>query len=205
MIIPPRMSADWTDQQLMLAVREGDVGKLSVLFQRYHARLFEYFSRMDGRKALAEDLVQDVFFRILHYRTTFRDESPFVPWMYQIARNVRFQHFKKESALRELETSATAGIAFEASVASILERNEEEVALKCALLKLPEDKRELLVLVWYQEMKYGDIADLLGIQVGAVKVRVHRAVKELREIYLNETDRKTLCNVKKPETNSQTI
>jgi RNA polymerase sigma factor (sigma-70 family) len=196
------MDIDRTDDELMLAVREGDIGQLGILFRRYHVRLFDFFCRMGSSKALAEDLVQDVFFRILQYRTSFRDDSPFVSWIYQIARNVRFQHFKKQTALAAAE-EGTVEVPPAESPGSDFERYEEDLVLRCALLKLPEDKRELLVLVWYQEMKYDAIAQLLGIQVGAVKVRVHRAVKELREIYLKESNRKTLCNVKKSETSSR--
>src|SRR5215831_3493092 len=84
-----------TDENLMLAVRNGEVAKLGVLFDRHHRSLFDFFAKMTGSRATAEDLVQDVFFRILKYRGTFRDESRFKAWMFHIARNARVDHYKK--------------------------------------------------------------------------------------------------------------
>src|SRR5436853_4021794 len=93
-----------TDENLMLAVRRGEVAKLGMLFERYHRALFDFFARMTGNRTAAEDLVQDVFFRILKYRATFRDDSRFKAWMFHIARNARADHYWKqppESALPE--------------------------------------------------------------------------------------------------------
>ena len=63
-------------------------------------------------------------------------------------------------------------------------------------MQLREDKRELLVLARYQDMKYEQIADILGIDIGAVKVRVHRAIRELRDIFLQLRDENPTCDVK---------
>src|SRR5215469_9163180 len=84
-----------TDENLMLAVRGGDVSKLGLLFDRHHRVLFDFFARMTGSRALAEDLVQDVFFRILKYRATFREDSRFKAWMFHIARNARVDYYRK--------------------------------------------------------------------------------------------------------------
>ena len=73
--------------------------------------------------------------------------------------------------------------------------------LECALFKLTPEKREVLILSRYQEMKYEQIAELMGCEVGAVKVRVHRALKELREIYFKLSTERLPCNVKKSGNN----
>src|SRR6185295_453488 len=87
-----------TDENLMLSVREGEVAKLGMLFDRHHRSLFDFFARMTGSRTVAEDLVQDVFFRMLKYRETFRSDSRFKAWMFHIARNARFDYFKKRQA-----------------------------------------------------------------------------------------------------------
>src|SRR6202008_2396734 len=87
-----------TDEGLMLAVKNGDVARLGILFDRHHRALFDFFSRMTGSRTAAEDLVQDVFFRILKYRQTFCDESRFRAWMFRIARNARFDYFKRRQS-----------------------------------------------------------------------------------------------------------
>jgi RNA polymerase sigma factor (sigma-70 family) len=166
----------------MLEVRSGDLRKLGVLFERYQMPLFNFFLRMTGERAASEDLVQEVFFRILRYRQTFKEGTPFVTWMYRIARNVHADRFRKVSREvgigEEEERSAT-----QPSAAESLESEQEAALVRRALGKLPEDRRELLVLSRFQNLKYEEIGELLGCQAGAVKVRVFRALRELREIY----------------------
>jgi RNA polymerase sigma-70 factor (ECF subfamily) len=77
-----------------------------------------------------------------------------------------------------------------------LESDRERMRLKRALMMLREDKRELLVLARYRDMKYDQIAEILGIEVGAVKVRVHRAMRELRDLFLQLRDENPSCDVK---------
>jgi RNA polymerase sigma-70 factor (ECF subfamily) len=78
-----------------------------------------------------------------------------------------------------------------------LEADRERARLKRALLLLPDDKRELIVLARYQGLKYERIAELLGIEVGAVKVRIHRALRELRARFLQLSDRNLSCDAKR--------
>ena len=169
-----------TDSSLMQAVRDGDLGALAILFERHHRPLFNYFVHVNGNRDLSEDLVQDVFFRMLKYRKTFQPDRPFTAWMYQIARNAHVDSIGKrkfEVALGEKEF-ATGNVMDES-----LKRKQEISLLKRAMAKLPIEKRELLVLSRYQNLKYDEIATILGCDVGAVKVRVYRAVRALGQIY----------------------
>ena len=170
------------DDQLMLDVRNGDLRKLGVLFERHQTPLFNYYLRMTGERAASEDLVQDVFFRMLRYRQSFQEGTSFVTWMYRIARNARVDQFRKGrrevGLMDENEQPAR-----EPSPAESLEAEQEAALVRRALEKLPHDKRELLVLSRFQNLKYDQIGELLGCQTGAVKVRVFRALGELRRIY----------------------
>jgi RNA polymerase sigma-70 factor (ECF subfamily) len=85
-----------------------------------------------------------------------------------------------------------------------LEQEGEAGRLRAALLKLRADRRELIILARYREMKHDAIADLLGIDIGAVKVRIHRALKELREILLHMPQEPS-CNAKRSRPTSLTI
>ena len=85
-----------TDHQLMLRVREGEVANLGHLFERHHERLYNFFLRLSGHRQLSEDLVQEVFVRMLKYRHAYREDSQFISWMYQIARHVRFDQVRKK-------------------------------------------------------------------------------------------------------------
>jgi RNA polymerase sigma factor (sigma-70 family) len=199
------------DETLMLAVRDGEVGKLGSLFDRYHGLLFDFFARMTGNRTLAEDLVQDVFFRILKYRKTYRDDSHFKTWMFHIARNARIDYFKKHRAEVLFPEEGFEVESHSPRPSAELEQQQQTELLQRAMFKLPDDKREVLVMARYQEMKYEQIADLLGCEIGTVKVRVHRALKELREIYLKLSGEKTSwptspsSNVKKSETSLRII
>ena len=191
-----------TDENLMLAVRQGDVSRLGQLFDRHHRALFDFFVRMTGNRAAADDMVQDVFFRMLKYRATFRDDSRFKAWMFHIARNARIDYYHKHQVDAVLEDDGAnvpeSPLPFPGHR---LEEEQNRVLLECAMLKLSEEKREVLILSRYQEMKYEQIAELMGCEVGAIKVRVHRAIKDLREFFLKLSSEKLPCNVKKSENN----
>ena len=194
-----------TDEILMLAVRDGDVAKLGLLFERYHVALFDFLSRTTGDRMAAEDLVQEVFVRILKYRQTYRDQSCFETWMFRIARNSRADHFRKRRVVEPIRDGALDVEAPGPSPAQAFERGQDTRRLNRALMRLGDDKRDLLVLARYQNMGYDRIAALLDIEVGAVKVRVHRALKELRAIFLQLDDEDRTWDVKKSGTGWRTI
>ena len=78
----------------MRQVRGGRTVALATLFERHHTRVYGYCLRMTGNRAAAEDLVQDVFMKMLKYKATFKDDSELVPWMFGIARNSCLAHLK---------------------------------------------------------------------------------------------------------------
>jgi len=165
----------------MLAVRGGDLAALATLFERHHRALFNYFLHISGSRDHGEDLVQDVFFRILKYRRSFDPDQPFRPWMYRIARSAHADLASKrrlETALGEREFSVTS------RVDEGLRQQQEISLLQRALARLPAEKREILVLSRFQNLKHDEIASMLGCEVGAVKVRVYRAVRALGQIYM---------------------
>jgi RNA polymerase sigma factor (sigma-70 family) len=167
------------DEDVMLQVRNGEVDMLGVLFDRYQTSLFNFYSKMTQDRSVSEDLVQEVFLRILRYRQSYRPGTAFRTWMYQIARNTRIDQVRK---VRPETTLACEPVA--ASLSDPAQQQQQALLLKRALMHLPEDKREILVLSRFQELKYDEIARLLGCEIGAVKVRVHRALQQLREVFL---------------------
>jgi RNA polymerase sigma-70 factor (ECF subfamily) len=170
----------------MLLVRDGDVAKLGILFERHHAKLYNFLVRVTNKRDSSEDLVQEVFFRILKYGHSFRGEAPFTVWMYQLARNAAADHFRKwknESPLDETFDPPAPDPAPD----DILAQDEKSELLKLALARLPNEKREVLVLSRYQELKYEEIGAILNCPVGTVKARVHHALKDLRREYLKLT------------------
>ena len=162
----------------MQEVRAGQVGKLEILFDRHNRALFRYFLHLTGDRSASEDLVQDVFFRILKYRHTYQAETSFRAWMYQIGRNVHMDHAGRRTELPLPETvhevASTA-----AGADRQLETRQETARLRRALAALPKEKREVLVMSRFLELKYDEIASVMKCEVGTVKVRVYRALREL--------------------------
>ena len=194
---------DQTDNELMLAAKGGDAERFGLLFDRYHQRLFDFFYRLGSDAASSEDLVQEVFLRMLKYRNTFRPDSEFRAWMYGIARTVRIDRFRSRKAVTSLNGDEHSLGDFREDLSGgpfhHVEYLERATLLQRALLRLPDDKRELLILARYQELKYEQIGTLLGVDVGIVKVRVHRAMLELRETLRQMTGESASCVVKKSE------
>ncbi|HUE20969.1 MAG TPA: RNA polymerase sigma factor, partial [Bryobacteraceae bacterium] len=147
-----------------------------------------YFLRLTGNREFSEDLVQDVYFRMLKYRHTYRDGNPFTSWMYQVGRNAHLdgvQKRKGETPLFEQghDESAREPASAEPDPSEILRRRQDLGLLRRALAALPVEKREVLVLSRFQNLKYEQIADILACDVGTVKVRVYRAIKALSLIF----------------------
>ena len=178
---------DATDSALMRQVRTGQTAALATLFERHHARLYRYCLRMTGQGPSAEDLVQDVFMKMLKYKATFRDDSEFVPWMFGIGRNACLAHLRRAATYPAPAEDLDATPAPDMHVDDRHGNEQQSELVRRALLKLPVERREVLVLSRYEFKSYDEIARLLDCSVGAVKVRVHRAIKELREIYLDMT------------------
>jgi RNA polymerase sigma-70 factor (ECF subfamily) len=182
----------------MLAVRDGEVDQFGELFRRHHHRLFAFFYRMTASPAVSEDLVQEVFVRMLKYRRTFRADSDFSGWMYQIARNTRADHLRK--GLTEARFIDQARPDHKADPVDEITKREELSVLQRALLALPDEKRELVILARYEEIDYETIAAILSAEVGTVRVRVHRALRELRTLFLKMSGEDAKCDVKTPKT-----
>lgn len=191
----------------MLAVREGDLPKLGDLFERHNRPLYGFFVHLTGDRIASEDLVQLVFFRILKYRRTYRDEGKFSAWIYHIARRVAADHGRETSRAPSAPRAGSTDfdpvdlLTDEApDPAERMSRDDDVAILRRSVASLPHEHREVLVLSRFQHLPHRDIATLLNTSTGAVKARVHRAMKLLRERV--EQTRRAAANLKPPTTQS---
>ncbi len=167
-----------------MKVKDGDLDKLGLLFERYNRPLFSFFYRKTFESQLSEDLVQSVFERMLKYRTTYSGTGSFTTWMFSIARNAHIDHYRKEKRRREDEILDEERIPGEvpAGYAEMDERNRKKILLEKAIEQLDEDKKEVVLLSRFEGLRYAEIAEIQGVTESAVKVRMFRAMKELKQI-----------------------
>lgn len=169
----------------MLKVKNGDVDKMGLLYGRYNRQLFRFLFNMTRQKELSEDMLQNVFLRMLKYPDGFMGFGEFKMWMYHIARNTLYDHFRKvkrtpvHTDVKEFEEKIEGELHTDAQ----LEKEQELKILERAMGKLSDDNRELLILCRFQELKYNEIAMILNTTEGAIKVRVHRALTQLKSNY----------------------
>ena len=169
----------------MIRVKEGENHKLGLLYERYKKRLFGFFYQMNKNASLSEDLVQNVFIRVLKYKHTFSDDSKFITWIFQIARNEMYDEFKKNKKENhnDLE-SVSYYLKTDKNIENDFEINESKINLKKAISKLSSEKKELIVLSKLKELKYREVGEIIGCTEGAARTKVHRALSQLKQIYL---------------------
>ena len=168
----------------MLQIANGKLDMLTILFDRYHIRIYNFFNKMVHNKMVSEDLTQDVFLKIIKYKTSYKNGN-FAAWIYTIARNIFSNHYQKTKKER---SNVIDDDKLEANGMIISESRQDELDhLQKALIQLSNSDRELIVMHRFQEIKYEQIAQIIGSNENAVKVKVHRALKKLKEIYFQTT------------------
>jgi len=128
-------------------------------------------------------MVQNVFLRILKYKDKFSGYGKFTSWMYQIARNVNFDYFKKNGRYSLADDMDLLEAEDNSNAEEKLLSDESTKLLQSAMMRLSDEKREVLVLSKYQNLKYKEIAEILACTEGNVKVKVFRALSDLKQIY----------------------
>jgi RNA polymerase sigma factor (sigma-70 family) len=172
-----------TDELLMEAVKNGDLQQASALFERYNKRIFNFLARLTMDRALAEDLTQNVFLRIIKYRNSYREGARFQSWIYQVARNVFSDHYQvhKNKFSDFVDVEKVSDALYDTDDSDVLD--EQERLLQRSMAKLSDEQRELLILTRFQHMKYEEVAAIMDTTVANIKVKVHRAILKLREHY----------------------
>lgn len=172
-----------SDNALMVRVKRGEIEHLGSLFERYHRRLFAFFYRLTQRRDVSEDLVQAVFERIIKYRESFLDTHVFSTWMFTIARNLHTDYHRKNSRdlLTLVDPNVDVMMTESADPQSDTENDMYKHQVRKALNRLDPDKKQVLILSRFEGLRYKEIAEIMECSEGAVKVRVFRALQEMKE------------------------
>jgi RNA polymerase sigma-70 factor (ECF subfamily) len=171
-----------TDEALALQLQQGEQTALTVLVERHYDALLGYLYRMmSGDRALAEDLAQETFLRVLSAAHQYQHPRPFKPWLYAIATNLVRNHYKRaDTRYTFAEGDGDVSDEWDVPEAAVLEQDEAQAVI-AALRTLPDDQREVIVLYYYQSLEGAEIAAALGIPLGTVRSRLAAGVRHLRE------------------------
>lgn len=185
-----------TDEELLTRYRdEGRPEDFNTLVRRYERELYRYLARYLGDKSLADDVFQNTFLQVHLKRGLYESGRPVRPWLYSIATHQAVDALRKAgrhptvsldlrssssdsdpSALVDLLVSDTPG------PLSNLQGEERKQWVRQAIESLPDGLRQTLILAYFEDLKYREIADVLKIPVGTVKSRLHAALSKLTDM-----------------------
>jgi len=175
-----------TDEELAKLVQEGKADYFEELVSRYEGKMIGYIRRFIQNKDDAMDVVQDVFIKVYKNIQSFDTTQRFSPWIYRIAHNEMVNNLKKK--VREPLNFFDPEVLFPHPLAkenpqSDSERVEMKKILEKCLEYLDEKYKEVLVLRYFDDLDYKDIADILKVPVVTVGVRLNRGKEKLKRIY----------------------
>lgn len=189
------MATDYTIDpgvRLMLAYQAGDESAFDKLVEAYSGQVFALLTRFLGNRAGREDLVQEVFMRVIRARERYQPTARYSTWLYRIVFNMSVNETQRAANAGVVSLDQTFGDSDDGNLmqltdagsldpSSELEREDVVVAVRRAIAALPEQQRAALVLAKYHDTPYAEIAEILGSSEKAIKSMIHRAREALRE------------------------
>ena len=172
------------DAALVRLAQQGDASAFEALVVKYQRRVARHVARWVRRAADVEDVVQEVFIKVYRGLPSFKGESAFYTWVYQIARNTAFNFVTRQSKRVVLQDDAPAGAGDERSEATgsddedperVLFAKQISQAIELALQRLQPELAEALVLYEVEGKQYKEIAQMLRVPIGTVRTRIFRA------------------------------
>lgn len=155
------------------------------LYKKYNQEIFHYLLRWtNGRKDLAEELVQETFYQVYVSLVRFRGNSSIRTWIYQIAKNVACKYYEKNPIWKSLESDLEIeGLANNGKTMEqgLIEKEERELLQK-AIMELPDKYRDVMIYRIYYELSYEKVAETMDISVPSAKVLFHRAKKKIQDM-----------------------
>lgn len=175
-----------TDDALIRDVLGGHVESFGELVEAYAGRLYNAVARMVGNADDAEDIVQETFLQAFRKLDTFRANSSFYTWIYRIAVNAAINFHRRTKKTVSLSVHPDPGrelaVDDDEQPAHRLESQEEAARVQAGLMRLSTEHRQILVMREIDDLSYEQIADILGMPVGTVRSRLHRARLQLKEL-----------------------
>jgi len=179
----------------MQLLRRGQGEAFGLLVRRYERELFGYLRRYTGDDSVAEDVFQNTFLQVHLKSGQYETGRPVRPWLYTIATHQAIDAMRRNGRHQTLRLEEPAAGQGEGDLVGLLDlvecrspgpveavsARERQLRIRSTVDALPDLLRQVLILAYYQGMKYREIADQLGIPVGTVKSRLHAALVKLQE------------------------
>jgi RNA polymerase sigma-70 factor (ECF subfamily) len=192
----PPPAPGMSDEQLLSLYRGGQRKAFEFLLERYKNELFHFLMRFVGTRAAAEDLFQETFLQVHLSADSFDTDRRFRPWLFTIAANKARDHLRRNSKRQTAALSASIdengsdGRTFADLMAGDVPQPTDEVEAKetrelvqQVMAEMPAHLREVLVMAYFHQFAYKQIADMLSIPLGTVKSRLHAAVASFAELW----------------------
>jgi RNA polymerase sigma-70 factor (ECF subfamily) len=186
-----------TDEDLLARYRKGQTEAFGVLVGRYERELYGYLRRYLGDGNLADDVFQNTFLQLVVKINQYEPGRPVRPWLYTIATNqaidalrrqsrhqaLSLNHYRDESANGEAQSLMDGLETLAPDPSDLADDQELHERVRASVDGLPDFLKQVLIMAYYQGLKYREIADILGIPVGTVKSRLHAALVRLHEMW----------------------
>ena len=166
-------------------VRAGEADAWGELYRMYAPAMFRFCRRALPTREDAEDATTDIFMKVRQKLGTYDSSRPFQAWLYKVASNHCWDILRRRRIRQDLETGEVETLPLEHPDPSQLEKmqfDHDSKQVREGLAKLPDRARMALVLRYYSEMSYDEIADTLGVRRAFVGVLLLRARHQLREV-----------------------
>ena len=167
-----------SEQQLIRELQRGSQRAFAAVYQQFSAGVFAYSLKILADRQLAEDVVQEAFLKVQQHASSIQHNDSFRSWIFRIARNEALMQLRKRHLDGELND---ASVWNEETPHEQLVKLERAEIVSQLLDSLKREYREVLVLLVYEQMSYGEIAAITGATESSVKSRIFRARKEMME------------------------
>ena len=184
------MSKTATDHELIEKFISGDQSSVEILILRHKNKVFGYISMYIRDQALAEDIFQDTFLKVIQSLKAgrYQDNGRFISWVMRIAHNLIIDHFRREKQMNVISNDDYEADIFNSK--KLCEANVEDVIVKRQVIKdvrrliqmLPEDQREVVILRHYTGLSFKEIADITNVSINTALGRMRYALINIRKM-----------------------
>tara|TARA_B100000780_G_scaffold121412_1_gene85064 strand:- start:1042 stop:1638 length:597 start_codon:yes stop_codon:yes gene_type:complete len=177
------------DAKFIVNYVEGCESSLEFLIKKHQLRLFNFIYSKVLNKDIADDIFQETFIKVINTlkRGVYNEEGKFLPWLMRIAHNLVIDHFRKKNRIPLFENNDNFDIFQLISDGSLNAENaiihDQIIAdIQKIILELPEDQKEVLLMRFYRDMSFKEIAELTGVSINTALGRMRYAIINLRKL-----------------------